>query len=72
MLKVWFVAFLLGKSAVVVGPLPYGVGECWTRGGQLIEKMRQQNPSISWTYGCFEMKRRPEIHKNFDELNIGP
>ena len=41
-MKIWFVLYLLGKVAFVVGPLPYGIGHCWAMGKQIIDEINHE------------------------------
>ena len=59
-MKIWFVLYLLGKAAFVVGPLPYGIGHCWAKGKEIIDQINQDNlkfEHLAWEYSCLEMNR---------------
>ena len=56
-MKIWFVLYLLGKAAVVVGPLPYGVGHCWAKGREFMNQISHDDPRLehlAWEYACLE------------------
>jgi len=71
--KVFFILYLLGKSAFVSGPLHYGVGECWARGNLIMEEINEQakGKSFAWDYSCLEMKVRPKLNRFQEEIE-GP
>ena len=73
-MKIWFVLYLLGKAAVVVGPLPYGVGHCWAMGKQIIDEINHEPKyeHLAWEYSCIETKRRPRLNQTVDEIEGPP
>ena len=74
-MKIWFVLYLLGKAAFVVGPLPYGIGHCWAKGKEIIDQINQDNlkfEHLAWEYSCLEMNRsRPRVGETIEEIE-GP
>ena len=74
-MRVWFILYLLGKAAVILGPLPYGVGHCWASGKQMIEEINHdpKYEHLAWEYSCIETNGpRPRLGQTYQEIEGSP
>jgi len=74
-MQVWLVVYILGKVAVSIGPLPYGLDECASRKQEIVSEISDgflKNPGKAVVDGkvlvrsdievaCVEQDERPEL-----------